>query len=74
MNYQQRHRARVVNAQDDPWTEDDDALGSGTWNAAKQARIYLANLPAERRAQLEREWEGEPQVRSCSGSIEQEQR
>lgn len=31
-----------------------------------RARIYLANMPAERRAQLEREWNGEPIERSCA--------
>lgn len=27
--------------------------------AVTQARIHLANMPAERRAQLEREWKGQ---------------
>lgn len=29
--------------------------------AVTQARIHLANMPAERRAQLEREWKGDSQ-------------
>lgn len=44
----------------------DDAEGWLRWNAVNTARMYLANMPAERRAQLEREWEGEPVKRSCA--------
>lgn len=46
------------------WTEDDDATGAGAWTAARTARLYLANMPAERRAMLEAEWSDEP--RSCA--------
>lgn len=48
----------------EPWTEADDETGAGAWQEAARARIYLANMPAERRAMLENEWTQEP--KSCA--------
>lgn len=47
--------------------DDEDGEGFQRWNAANTARMYLANMPAERRAMLEAEWADEPKgPRSCA--------
>ena len=57
-------RSRDPRRFDEQAPADDDTEGWQRWNAVNTARIHLADMPAERRAMLEREWLDEP--RSCA--------
>lgn len=49
-------RILIATAQEPIWTQEPDEHGNQRYRAAEEAAKHLTELPAERRAQLEREW------------------
>lgn len=52
----QYDRILIATAGEPIWTQEPDEHGNQRHRAAEEAAKHLANMPAERRAELERQW------------------